>query len=266
MNQQEHSRIKACCADLYAKPAVSWLLGDSLHPGGLGLTQRLGRMLDLAPSHRTLDVACGNGMSAVLLAREFGCVVVGVDLAQPLVSRARMVARQERIGGLLDFALGDAEALPFSEGSFDAVFSECAISTFPDKHASAREMARILKRGGRLGFTDIVLKGGKVPEGFQGWFSQAACIAGACSVDQYEEIFTSAGFSDWREEAHPEGLIDLLRQVRLRLLALEVAGGLQKVDLSGLDLTTVKKVLDQANDWARSGAVSYFAFSALKEA
>ena len=127
-------------------------------------------------------------------------------------------------------------------------------------------MARILKRGGRLGFTDIVLQGGKVPDGFQDWFFQAACIAGACSVDQYEEIFASAGFSDWREEAHPEGLIELLRQVRLRLLALEAAGGLHKVDLSGLDLTAAKKVLDQANDWARSGAVSYFAFSAVKEA
>jgi ubiquinone/menaquinone biosynthesis C-methylase UbiE len=167
---------------------------------------------------------------------------------------------------MLDFALGDAEALSFSNGSFDAVISECAISTFLDKLGAAREMARVLKPGGRLGFTDVVLSRGEVPEEFHGWFSQAACIAGACSAERYQQIFATAGFSGWRQEAHPEELVALLRQARLRMLALEVAGGLQKLDLSGLDLTATKKALDQANDWVRSEVVSYFAFCAVKEA
>lgn len=202
----------------------------------------------------------------MLLARQFGCRVVGVDLAPSSVSRARAAVCQERLEELVDFGLGDAETLPFSDASFDVAFSECAISTFPDKRAAAREMAKVLKRGGRLGFTDIVLTRGEIPEELQGWFFQAACIAGACSVERYQQIFATAGFSGWRAEAHPEGLFQLLRQVRLRLLALEAAGGLQKVDLSGLDLTAAKRVLDQANDWVQSGAISYFAFSALKEA
>lgn len=265
MSQQDQNHIKACCADLYARPAVSWLLSDSLHPGGLRLTERLGQMLELTPARRALDIACGNGTSAILLAGQFGCAVVGVDLAPPLLSRARSAASREGLGAFLDFALGDAEALPLSDGSFDVVFSECAISTFPDKDAAASEMARVLKPGGRLGFTDVVLARGEVPEGLRGWPFQAACIAGACSVSQYEEIFTSAGLSNWRHEAHPEAMATLLRQMRLRLLALEVAGGLQKVDLSGVDMTAAKGVLDQAEGWVRSGAVSYFAFSAVKE-
>ncbi len=266
MNQQDQSHIKACCADLYARPAVSWLLGDSLHPGGLRLTERLGRMLELMPSHRALDIACGSGTSAILLARQFGCAVVGVDLAPLLISLARSAASREALGVLVDFALGDAEALPFSDSSFDVVFSECAISTFPDKLASAREMARVLKRGGHLGFTDIVLTHGEIPEELQGWFSHVACIAGACSVGQYEEIFTSAGLSDWREETHPEALATLLRQVRARLLALKVAGGLRKLDLSGLELRSAKKILGELEEWVQSGALSYCAFSAVKEA
>lgn len=266
MSQQDQNHLKGCCADLYARPAVSWLLGDSLHPGGLRLTERLGRILDLAPARRALDIACGNGMSTILLARQFGCAVVGVDLAPPLIARARSAASQEGLGVLLDFALGDAEALPFLDGSFDVVFSECAISTFPDKLASAREMVRVLKRGGRLGFTDIVLTHGEIPEELQGWFFQAACIAGACSVGQYKKIFTSAGLSDWREEAHPESLITLLRQVRARLLALEVAGGLRELDLSRVDLNSAKKVLGELEESVRSGMVSYGAFSAVKEA
>ncbi len=268
MSQEDQNRlsVKACCADLYAKPAVSWLLGDSLHPGGIELTARLGRMLDLAPARRALDIACGNGTSAILLARQFGCAVVGVDLAPPLISRARSAASRERLEGVLNFALGDGEALPFSAGSFDAVFSECAISTFPDKLAAAREMARVLKRGGRLGFTDIVLTRGEVPEGFEGWFSQATCIAGACSVERYQQIFATAGFSGWRQEAHPKGLLQMLRQVRGRLLAIEVAGGLRKLDLSGLELSSAKKILGELEEAVRSGMVSYCAFSAVKEA
>lgn len=265
MSQQDQNRLKGCCADLYARPAVSWLLGDSFHPGGIELTERLGRMLELTPDRRALDIACGNGTSAILLARQFGCAVVGVDLAPLLISRARSAASREVLGPLLDFALGDAEALPFSQGSFDVVFSECAISTFPDKLASAREMARVLKRGGRLGFTDIVLARGEIPEELQGWFSHVACIAGACSVGQYEEIFTSAGLSDWRGEAHPEALATLLREVRGRLLAIEVAGGLRKLDLSGLELSSAKKILGELEEAVRSGMVSYCAFSAFKE-
>lgn len=265
MSQGIPDNVKACCADLYAKAAVSWLIGDSLHPGGLALTERLGRQLGLKAGERVLDVACGGGSSAILLAKKFLCRMVGVDLAPILIGHARTAASREKLEGILEFALGDAEALPFPDVSFDVVFSECAISTFPDKDAAASEMARVLKPGGRLGFTDVVLARGEVPEGLRGWPFQAACIAGACSVSQYEEIFTSVGLSNWRHEAHPEAMATLLRQMRLRLLALEVAGGLQKVDLSGVDMTAAKGVLDQAEGWVRSGAVSYFAFSAVKE-
>lgn len=262
---QLQDRAKACCADLYAKPVVSWLLGDSFHPGGLELTERLGRMLDLKPSVYALDIASGNGASAIHLAKKFGCAVVGVDFARPLISRARAAAGREGLGALLDFGLGDAEALPFSDGSFDAVFSECAISTFPDKRASAHEMARVLRLGGRLGFTDVVLANEIASEILPGWFSQAACIGGACSAKQYRDIFESSGFSGWQEKDCPKELPALLRQVRMRLLALEVAAGIGKLDVSGLDLGTAKKILSEIEKWVGSGMMSYRIFVAGKE-
>lgn len=262
---QLQDRAKACCADLYAKPVVSRLLGDLLHPGGLELTGHLGRMIALTPSDRVLDIACGHGTSAIFLARQFGCDVVGIDLARPLISRARSATSREGLGALLDFGLGDAEALPFSDGSFDVVFSECAISTFSDKHASAREMARVLRLGGRLGFTDVVFANKIASEILPGWFSQAACIGGACSAKQYRDIFESAGFSGWQEKDCPEELPALLRQVRMRLLALEVAGGIGKLDVSGLDLGTAKKILSEIEKWVGSGMMSYGIFVAGKE-
>lgn len=265
MSQGTAGPIKACCADLYAKPAVSCLLGDSFHPGGLELTAGLGRMLDLTPSDRALDVACGNGASAILLAKKFGCAVTGVDLSPSLISRARLAAVRDDLGVLLEFIPADAEALPFPDGFFDAVFSECAISTFPDKRTSASEMARVLKFGGRLGFADIVFANDIASEILPGWFSQAACISGACSAKQYRNIFESAGFSGWQEEDCPKELPALLRQVRMRLLALEVAGGVGKMDVSGLDLCAAKKILAAVEKWVRSGIMSYRIFVAGKE-
>jgi len=201
-----------------------------------------------------------------LLARQFGCRVVGVELAGSLVFRARAAAGREKIDSLLDFALGDAEALPFQDASFDAVVSECAISTFLDKYAAAREMTRVLKPRGRLGFADMVMAHGEVPQELRGWFFQAACIADVWSAEKYREVFTSAGFSGWREEKASEVLTALLNEVRARLLALEVAGDFQKADLSGFDLFAVKRVLTRIEQWIKSGEVTYGIFLAVKEA
>src|SRR5258708_37526930 len=71
--------IKQCCAAVYDSDAVKLLLGNSLHPGGTELTERLGRMLNLEPRNRVLDVAAGRGTSALTLATRFGGEVIGLD-------------------------------------------------------------------------------------------------------------------------------------------------------------------------------------------
>ena len=68
--------LKLCCASAYQRDAVALILGDSYHPGGLDLTRRLARSLDLRPGEKVLDVASGPGTTAFLLASEFGVVVV----------------------------------------------------------------------------------------------------------------------------------------------------------------------------------------------
>jgi len=75
----EQERVKQCCAQLYESDLAKLLLGDSFHPGGVRLTERLGEILGLGPLSRVLDVASGEGTSAIFLAEHFGCQVLGVD-------------------------------------------------------------------------------------------------------------------------------------------------------------------------------------------
>jgi cyclopropane fatty-acyl-phospholipid synthase-like methyltransferase len=74
--------VKQCCAAIYESDAARLLFGDSFHPGGAKLTERLGRILNLTSRTRVLDVAAGNGTSAIIIADVFGCQVVGVDYGQ----------------------------------------------------------------------------------------------------------------------------------------------------------------------------------------
>ena len=131
--------VKACCADLYASDWARLLLGDSLHPGGQALTQRLGHMLRMAPGARVLDVASGPGASAIHLARQFDCWVLGVDYGAANVALARDDADRTGLRGRVPFSQGDAERLPCADAAFDAVICECAFCTFPDKAAAARD-------------------------------------------------------------------------------------------------------------------------------
>jgi ubiquinone/menaquinone biosynthesis C-methylase UbiE len=121
--------IKHCCARLYESEMVSLLLGDSFHPGGPRLTERLGHLLDLTPESVVLDAASGKGTSAVLIAQRFGCAVLGVDLSTPNVTHANAEADRLGLAGRVSFRVGDAERLPFDDASVDAVICECAFCT-----------------------------------------------------------------------------------------------------------------------------------------
>jgi hypothetical protein len=67
------AEVKQCCANLYESDFAKLLLGESFHPGGLKLTERLGQLLQLSPHSRVLDVASGTGISPFALAETFGC-------------------------------------------------------------------------------------------------------------------------------------------------------------------------------------------------
>jgi SAM-dependent methyltransferase len=111
--------------------------------------------LDLSPKKTLLDVACGAGGPALRIAATTGCSVVGLDVHEPAVTTASLLAAQRGLSVRAEFRSIDAAGpLPFSDASFDAITCIDAINHFSDRPGIIAEWARVLKVGGRLLFTD----------------------------------------------------------------------------------------------------------------
>jgi ubiquinone/menaquinone biosynthesis C-methylase UbiE len=247
---------KSCCAALYASDWARLLLGDSYHPGGLALTDRLGTLLDLAPGTRVLDVAAGPGTSAIYLAQRFGCQVTGVDLSKENVAAAQEAAVRVGVATLTHFAVGDAERLPIPDASFDAVICECAFCTFPDKPTAATELARVLRPDGRVGLSDLT-RNGSLPRELDGLLAWVACIADARSLADYEAHLQHAGFRVDRVEAHDEALRALVQQIRTKLMGVELLVGLRKLDPPNVDLGGARAIARSAAEAVQAGTLGY---------
>jgi len=249
-------QIKACCATFYQSDIVRLLLGDVFHPGGLALTQHLGEVIGLGPTDHVLDVACGRGLSAAHLAEGFGCHVTGLDYGPDNVTAAEAHAAASRVDHLTTFRQGDAEGLPFDDGTFDAVISECSFCTFSDKPTAAAEMARVLDIGGRLGLTDMTVNGA-LPDDIQGLLAWVACVGGAGTPEEYVATLRQAGFTGFAIEDQTGALLDMVTDVRRKLLGAELAAGLGKLDLGDLDLNEAKRLARRAVELIEGGVVGY---------
>jgi arsenite methyltransferase len=252
----ESAELKSCCAAVYESDFARMLLGDSFHPGGLRLTARLGDHLSLRPGLRVLDVASGKGESALFLARQFGCQVVGVDFGPENVSEASARAAAAQVGGLVSFVEGDAERLDFPGASFDAVICECAFCTFPDKRAAASEFARVLRPGGAVGLSDLT-RSGPLPQDLEGLLAWVACIADARPVEEYAGYLQGAGFDITVIEPQNSALADMARDVQTRLLGVELMVKLKKLDLPGADFEQAKLFARAAAKVIHEGLLGY---------
>jgi arsenite methyltransferase len=252
----ESTELKSCCAAVYQSDFARLLLGDSFHPGGQRLTARLGEQLGLGPGVRVLDVASGKGESAIFVARQFGCQIVGVDFGAQNVEEANSRAEAAQIGHLVSFVEGDAERLDFPDAAFDAVLCECAFCTFPDKPAAASEFARVLRPGGRIGMSDLT-RSGPLPQELDGLLAWIACIADARPVGEYAGYLEEAGFELTTMEAHGAALAEMAREVQGRLLGIEVMVKLKKLDLPGLDFEQAKHLARAASKAIREGLLGY---------
>ncbi len=140
-------------AALKARQQSAWATGDY---AVIGTTlqivgESLAEACDLRFDERVLDVAAGNG-NATLAAARRGCVVTSTDYVGTLLERGAERARAERLD--VAFQVADVEALPFGDGEFDAVLSTFGAMFAPDHARVADEMARVCRKGGRIGMAN----------------------------------------------------------------------------------------------------------------
>jgi arsenite methyltransferase len=253
--------LKRCCASVYEHPAVRWLLGDELHPGGEATTRRALELTGVGRGDRLLDVASGHGASALLAARELGCDVVGLEYGSGAVQEATAAARAAGLEARVSFRRGDAEALPFESASFDAVLCECSLCTFPDKPRAASELRRVLRPGGRLALCDVVVEHSRLSDDLRGPLAVLACVGAALPRSGYERLLADAGLPLLAVESRDQDAALLAQRVHDRLRGARLLG----VDrMAGAPLATTEAIelVARAREAIRTGALGYAIFIA----
>lgn len=155
-----------------------------------------------------VDLGAGGGLDCFLAAQKIGQAgkVIGVDMTPDMVELARENARKNDITNV-EFRLGEIENLPIADNSADVVISNCVINLSPEKQRVFEETFRILKPGGRITISDIVLLR-KLPESVRNNEALlAGCVAGAELKDRYIQMIEDAGFIDVRVVEKDSGLL-----------------------------------------------------------
>jgi arsenite methyltransferase len=148
-----------------------------------------------------VDLGCGGGLDVFLAAAKVGPSgkAIGIDMTPEMIARAEANAAKGSGGKPItnvEFHLATIDRLPLPDASADCVISNCVINLAPDKPAVFREIARVLKPGGRLAVSDLVLKKPLPPEIAEDVAAYVGCIAGAISVDDYRRGLLEAGFAE----------------------------------------------------------------------
>lgn len=156
---------------------------------------------NLRAGETVVDLGSGGGLDVFLAAAKVGPTgrAIGIDMTPEMIDLARRNAAKANDGkgyANVEFHLATIDQLPLPDHSADCVISNCVINLAPDKRAVFREIARVLKPGGRLAVSDIALKQTLPAEVSQDVMAYVGCIAGAILIDDYKNQLIDAGFSN----------------------------------------------------------------------
>jgi AhpD family alkylhydroperoxidase len=163
----------------------------------------------LKPGETVLDLGCGGGFDLFIAGRKVGATgrAIGVDMTPEMLGKARRnIAHYRKETGLdnVEFRLGEIEHLPVADNSVDAIISNCVINLSPDKAQVWREMARVLKPGGRVAVSDMALLRPLPPEILKMVEALVGCVAGAILVSETESLARKAGLAEIAVKIKPE--------------------------------------------------------------
>jgi SAM-dependent methyltransferase len=155
-----------------------------------------------------LDLGSGGGFDVFVAGRKVGSSgrVIGVDMTPEMIARARgnLAAYRERTGlDNVEFRLGEIEHLPVADATADVVISNCVINLSPDKPRVWRELARVLRPGGRVAVSDLALLQPLPAQVRDMAEATVGCLAGAITVEDTERAAADAGLDEIRIEPKP---------------------------------------------------------------
>jgi SAM-dependent methyltransferase len=193
---------QSCCSDATTIGAglYSALERDELPDAAVLASLGCGNptaVADLHPGERVLDLGSGGGIDVLLSAKRVGPTgrAFGVDMTDEMLALAQRNAAEAGATNV-EFLKGHIEALPLPAESIDVVISNCVVNLAADKPAVFREIARVLRPGGRIGITDILAEDHLTADQRAERGSFASCIAGALSVSEFREGLESVGLTD----------------------------------------------------------------------
>lgn len=212
-----------CCGGGGEAEALAQAVGYSAEqlaaiPEGANLGLSCGNPTALAglqPGEVVLDLGSGAGLDVFIAAAKVGASghVHGVDMTKEMVMKARHNAAAFRRRTQLDnvtFHHAQIEAIPLPEASVDVVISNCVLNLSPDQPAVWREIARVLKPGGRVSISDIVLRR-PLPDTVKGLVeAYVGCIAGAQLLEDIGAWVQDAGLEGWRVEAKDDAFAGMM--------------------------------------------------------
>ena len=226
----------SCCSSSSNAWNVSKTVGytdDELNavPEGANLGFGCGNPVALASLKEgdvVLDLGSGAGFDAFLSAQRVGKAgkVIGVDMTPEMVAKAQENARKGHYSNV-EFRLGEIEKLPVEDNSIDAIISNCVINLSPDKETVFKEAYRVLKAGGRLMVSDLVLAKDLPKQIKESVEAYVGCLAGAIKKDEYLKLIRMAGFEDVlvvSESSYPvDAMFDNLKGAQDAVVSIKVS-------------------------------------------
>ena len=154
-------------------------------------------LASLKEGETVLDLGSGGGLDCFLAANKVGKrgKVIGIDMTPEMVDRARENLRKSKLTNV-EFRLGEIENLPVADNSVDVVISNCVINLSPNKKRVFEEAFRVLRTGGRLMISDLVLLRELPKSVTKSVAAYVGCVAGAVAKDEYLKIMRDAGFQN----------------------------------------------------------------------
>ncbi|MEW9122292.1 MAG: DVU_1556 family methyltransferase [Thermotaleaceae bacterium] len=175
------------CCNAYENNNMYDVMGETLRPGGFGLTEKAVEFCKFSLEDAVLDLGCGRGATVGYLFEKYHIKAVGIDPSKKLLDIAKT---QYPFG---EFIQGSGECMPFEDGCFEGVFAECTLSLIDHIRSVMKEVYRVLKKGGWFVVTDVYARNPSSIQEMKG-FPFNSCMRGLHDLNLLKENVENMGF------------------------------------------------------------------------